>query len=755
MQSISQSPLHHYHQHPNQNPKQHHLFASPVRADPHPRKSILPSFDEDNDLSSEPRSSYIIDLDLPDFDSRLIPSPQFHAVVNGLSLGVSNNVDADDNSKSSNTNNNTKASTSPRPSLESLLPPQAIHATQDADAKHQSFLELEADCSALQLDSEVIVLTRPRTMSKIPSAYLHSPYPLSSRAPSPAPPAMRVQVQMQQHQQSVQLSDPGFSRGTGAAGGTGHKYQRKAPPQLQLKTSNYRRRSRRISAQLQLGENTAAYFVPHPAANLRGVGGAVAGVGTSSLAPAPSPQHSVVSHSRTMTPISIKSFRFSYTSSARCVGGAARVQFSTKELHRRRILKLQRTFGERVPLELVTVSPRRRRSTSHRLSVVSYRAPAVFYPPFDVNANGTPVSGVARDWALDQIGPSVSAGGAGGALQSVLKLAVAPRQTAKVPHNTLRKTQMVIKRKEEEEEVAGASSPSVLEEHDEDRGDNSIWLDEDEPARPKRKRASARASGLLVFVNKSQGRNLDRVSRIAGVQYEDGQVVHPVHATAMSTVSMSRPVSTQYHHFRQRSSMLLGPSRLGASPSPAPGSAHATATATAISTPPAQPQAGPSRLAIASSASAPFDVDAAFPEGSELSYCDSPASSPSMPAFRNIYEIEESEENAELHRHPIDVAIDLSSDSTGSPVPPPKGSAGVGAASAAANNAAQRSVGHTPSNSYTSEGHASGLHHAGGGLLDVPDKFGSGTRRRERRQGWSGEWNQPTIMDVIQKLREI
>ncbi|KAF6746356.1 hypothetical protein DFP72DRAFT_635452 [Ephemerocybe angulata] len=39
------------------------------------------------------------------------------------------------------------------------------------------------------------------------------------------------------------------------------------------------------------------------------------------------------------------------------------------------------------------------------------------------------------------------------------------------------------------------------------------------------------------------------------------------------------------------------------------------------------------------------------------------------------------------------------------------------------------------------------------GLLDVGDP--RGVYRREKRQGWSGEWNQPHIQDVIEKLRQL
>lgn len=47
------------------------------------------------------------------------------------------------------------------------------------------------------------------------------------------------------------------------------------------------------------------------------------------------------------------------------------------------------------------------------------------------------------------------------------------------------------------------------------------------------------------------------------------------------------------------------------------------------------------------------------------------------------------------------------------------------------------------------------------GLLDVRNARAeggldpSGVYRREKRQGWSGEWNQPNIQDVIQKLRQL
>ncbi|PPQ67937.1 hypothetical protein CVT25_000349 [Psilocybe cyanescens] len=567
---------------------QKHLFANSTLD---VRKSILPIFDDDNDLSSEPRSSYILDLDLPKFDTRLIPSPQFQAFVSGSYL-------------------ETKASISPRPSIASLRPPRVLSTSPDT--KHKSFLELEADCSALQLDSEVIVLTRPKTISRLPSAYLRSPRPgpPQSRPPSPA--------------LSVHVQRTDISRA--------NRYQRKAPPQLQLKTSNYRRLSRRISSQLE----SHAYFVPHPA-SLR----------APSLSSVPSPQS--VSHS--LTPISIKSFRFSYTSS-KC---ASKIQFSTKELHRRRILKLQRTFGERVPLELVTVSPRRRRPTSRPLSIVSYRAP-VFYSPFD--SNGTPMSGLVRDWTFDRIAPPATATG----LPSVLRSAVSRQATRSVQKN-LRKSQLLLRRMETE----AADVLQQVDEHaDEDRGNNSIWLYEVQPSPPKR--MTGRSSGLLVFVNKHrQDQKRFSISRMAEVQYDDGQ-----------GPAVSRPVSNHQY------------------------------------------AAGPSRLS-----SAPFDVGAAFPGGHSPSA--SRASSPSMPAFRSGDESDDSE----LHHPPLDASIDLSPGSTPSQL---------------------LSWPRKPFGQQASQNTAS--YQQAGGFLDVPE-ISSATRRRERRQGWSGEWNQPTIRDVIQKLRDI
>jgi hypothetical protein len=58
-----------------------------------------------------------------------------------------------------------------------------------------------------------------------------------------------------------------------------------------------------------------------------------------------------------------------------------------------------------------------------------------------------------------------------------------------------------------------------------------------------------------------------------------------------------------------------------------------------------------------------------------------------------------------------------------------------------------------------------GLRRSNGTYLDVPqevdgdegewENLENGVYRKERRQGWSGEWNQPHIQTVIEKLRQL
>jgi hypothetical protein len=39
--------------------------------------------------------------------------------------------------------------------------------------------------------------------------------------------------------------------------------------------------------------------------------------------------------------------------------------------------------------------------------------------------------------------------------------------------------------------------------------------------------------------------------------------------------------------------------------------------------------------------------------------------------------------------------------------------------------------------------------------LEFMEHGTTGVYRKERRDGWSGEWNQPHIKDVIEKLRQL